>query len=59
MLLGYTARENQDPNGKLFRILKLLLHICPPLEKVLRVEVMKYCRRGKCSQLSKDPRASK
>lgn len=59
MLLGYTARENQDPNGKLFGRLKLLLHICPPLEKVLSVEVMKYCRRGKCSQLSKDPRASK
>lgn len=59
MRLGYIARENQDPNGKLLGRLKLLLHICPPLEKVLCAEVMKYCQRGKCSLLSKDPRASK
>lgn len=51
--------KNKDPNGKLLGRLKLLLHICPPLEKVLRAEVMKYCQRGKCSLLSKDPRASK
>lgn len=51
--------KNQDPNGKLLGRLKLFLHICPPLEKVLCAEVMKYCQREKCFLLSKDPRASK